>query len=127
MEHPAAAAHAMLPVLLLVLDLGGTVVFAVSGAMVAVRHRPDIFSVLVLAFAAGNVGGITRDVLIGAVPPAAIADLRYSGVSALAGLLTFFWYPISAPPSARPPRRDTSRRPISETGNITLVGSWTSR
>jgi uncharacterized membrane protein YeiH len=95
MEHPAAAAHAMLPVLLLVLDLGGTFVFAISGAMVAVRHRLDIFGVLVLAFAAGNVGGITRDLLIGAVPPAAIADLRYSGVSALAGLITFFWYPIT--------------------------------
>jgi uncharacterized membrane protein YeiH len=95
MVLPAAATHAMLPVLLLVLDLGGTFVFAVSGAMVAVRHRLDIFGVLVLAFAAGNVGGITRDVLIGAVPPAAIADLRYSGVSALAGLLTFFWYPIT--------------------------------
>ncbi|WP_449424898.1 TRIC cation channel family protein [Rhodanobacter lindaniclasticus] len=37
--------------------------------MVAVRHRLDIFGVLVLAFAAGNAGGITRDVLIGALPP----------------------------------------------------------
>ncbi|WP_449429699.1 trimeric intracellular cation channel family protein [Rhodanobacter umsongensis] len=84
-----------MPILLLVLDLGGTFVFAISGAMVAVRHRLDIFGVLVLAFAAGNVGGITRDLLIGAVPPAAIADLRYSGVSALAGLITFFWYPAT--------------------------------
>ena len=73
----------MLHVLLLVLDLGGTFVFAISGAMVAVRHRLDIFGVMVLSFAAGNAGGITRDVLIGAVPPAAIADLKYSGVSAL--------------------------------------------
>lgn len=85
----------MLHVLLLVLDLGGTFVFAISGAMVAVRHRLDIFGVLVLAFAAGNAGGITRDLLIGAVPPAAIADLRYAGVSALAGLITFLWYPVT--------------------------------
>ncbi len=95
MEHATAVTHAMLPVLLLVLDLGGTFVFAISGAMVAVRHRLDIFGVLVLAFAAGNAGGITRDLLIGAAPPAAIADLRYSGVSALAGLITFFWYPVT--------------------------------
>jgi uncharacterized membrane protein YeiH len=95
MLHPAAATHAMVPVLLLVLDLGGTFVFAISGAMVAVKHRLDVFGVLVLAFAAGNVGGITRDVLIGAVPPAAIADLKYAGVSALAGLITFFWYPVT--------------------------------
>src|SRR5512140_2015698 len=58
--------------------------------MAAVRHRLDVFGVLVLAFAAGNAGGITRDVLIGAVPPAAIADWRYVAVSALAGLVTFW-------------------------------------
>src|SRR5512140_3845030 len=58
--------------------------------MAAVRHRLDVFGVLVLAFAAGNAGGITRDVLIGGVPPAAIADWRYVAVSALAGLVTFW-------------------------------------
>lgn len=78
--------------LLLLLDLGGTFVFAISGAVAAVRHRMDIFGVLVLAFAAGNAGGITRDLLIGAVPPAAVADWKYLGVSVLAGLLTFYWY-----------------------------------
>ncbi|MGH8279556.1 MAG: trimeric intracellular cation channel family protein, partial [Gammaproteobacteria bacterium] len=41
------------------------------------------------------VGGMTRDVLIGAVPPAAIADWKYLAVSVLAGLLTFFWYPTT--------------------------------
>ncbi|MGH8402769.1 MAG: trimeric intracellular cation channel family protein [Gammaproteobacteria bacterium] len=81
--------------LLLVLDLGGTFVFAISGAMAAVKHRLDIFGVLVLAFAAGNAGGMTRDVLIGAVPPAAIADWKYLAVSVLAGLITFFWYPVT--------------------------------
>lgn len=85
----------MLHILLLVLDLGGTFVFAVSGGMVAVKRRFDIFGVLVLAFAAGNVGGITRDLLIGAVPPAAIADWKYLAVSVLAGLITFFRYPVT--------------------------------
>ena len=85
----------MLHLLLLVLDLGGTFVFAISGAMLAVRHRLDVFGVLVLAFAAGNVGGVTRDLLIGAVPPAAIAGWRYAGVSILAGLATLFWYPVT--------------------------------
>ena len=85
----------MLHMLLLVLDLGGTFVFAISGGMAAVKHRLDIFGVLVLSFAAGNAGGITRDLLIGAVPPAAIADWKYLGVSVLAGLITFFWYPMT--------------------------------
>lgn len=73
-----------------VLDLGGTFVFAISGAVAAVNRRLDIFGVLVLAFVAGNFGGITRDLLIGAVPPAALADGFYLLVSIVAGLITFF-------------------------------------
>jgi uncharacterized membrane protein YeiH len=75
-----------------ILDLGGTFVFAISGALAAVNRRLDIFGILVLSFIAGNVGGITRDVLIGAVPPAALSDGRYLLVSVLAGLITFFLY-----------------------------------
>jgi Glycine transporter len=78
--------------LLLVLDLVGTFVFALSGAVAGVRHRLDLFGVLVLSFAAANTGGITRDLLIGAVPPAAISDWRYLAVSLLAGIVTF-WRP----------------------------------
>ncbi|MGN6191926.1 MAG: trimeric intracellular cation channel family protein [Rhodanobacteraceae bacterium] len=81
-------------ILVTVLDLGGTFVFAISGAVAAVKYRLDIFGVMVLAFAAGNVGGITRDLLIGAVPPAAISSLNYVGVSILAGLIVFFWDPL---------------------------------
>lgn len=75
------------------LDLGGTFVFAISGAVAAVRHRLDTFGLLVLAFAAGNAGGITRDLLIGAVPPAAVAHWAYLGVSAAAAALVFLFYP----------------------------------
>lgn len=75
-----------------ILDLGGTFVFAISGALAAVNRRLDIFGILVLSFVAGNFGGITRDVLIGAVPPAALTDGRYLLVSVLAGLITFFLY-----------------------------------
>ncbi|WFU23716.1 trimeric intracellular cation channel family protein [Bradyrhizobium sp. CB1717] len=75
-----------------ILDLVGTFVFAISGAVAAVNRRLDIFGILVLSFVAGNFGGITRDLLIGAVPPAALIDGRYLMVSVLAGLITFFWY-----------------------------------
>lgn len=80
--------------LLVAFDLGGTFVFALSGASAGVKHRLDLFGVLVLSFAAGNSGGIARDVMIGAVPPAAISDWRYIAVSMLAGLITFYWYRI---------------------------------
>jgi uncharacterized membrane protein YeiH len=84
---------AAIKTLVLALDLVGTFVFALSGASAAVQRRLDLFGVLVLSFAAGNAGGIFRDLLIGAVPPAAISDWRYLAVSLLAGLITFFWYP----------------------------------
>src|SRR5947199_1589600 len=80
--------------LVVAFDLGGTFVFALSGAMTGVKHRLDLFGVLVLSFAAANAGGITRDVLIGAVPPAAIRDWRYIVVSLLAGPMTFYWHPM---------------------------------
>ena len=74
------------------LDLGGTFVFAISGAVAAVNRRLDLFGILFLAFVAGNFGGITRDVLIGAVPPAALSDESYLLVSVAAGLITYFSY-----------------------------------
>ena len=78
--------------LLRAFDLGGTFVFALSGATAGVKNRLDLFGVLVLSFAAGNSGGIARDVMIGAVPPAAIVNWEYVGVSILAGLITFYWF-----------------------------------
>jgi uncharacterized membrane protein YeiH len=75
-----------------IVDVSGTFVFAISGALAAVNRRLDIFGILVLSFVAGNFGGITRDVLISAVPPAALSDARYLLVSVLAGLITFFSY-----------------------------------
>lgn len=73
------------------LDLAGTFVFALSGAVAGLKYRLDVFGVLVLSFAAANTGGIARDVLIGATPPGAISDWHYLGVSLAAGLLTFLF------------------------------------
>lgn len=72
------------------LDLLGTFVFAISGATLGVRKRLDLFGVLVLSFAAAVSGGIARDVLIGATPPAALSNWHYIAVSCAAGLATFF-------------------------------------
>jgi uncharacterized membrane protein YeiH len=80
-------------VLLIVLDLLGIFVFAISGGLVAVRKGLDLFGVLVLAGATGLGGGFIRDVLIGAVPPAALADWRYLLVPVAAGLVAFYFHP----------------------------------
>ncbi|MGH1569473.1 trimeric intracellular cation channel family protein [Methylobacterium sp. P31] len=72
-----------------VLDLVGTFVFAVSGAALGVEKDLDLFGVLVLAFVTAVVGGITRDVLIGAIPPASIANWHDLALAVAAGLLVF--------------------------------------
>lgn len=78
---------------LVVLDLIGIFVFAVTGALVAVRKNLDLFAALVLGGVTGLGGGFVRDVLIGATPPAALADWRYLLVPVGAGLLTFAFHP----------------------------------
>lgn len=81
----------MEPAILLVrvLDLVGTFVFAVSGAALGVERGLDLFGVLVLAFVTAVVGGITRDVLIGAIPPASVASWHNLALTLVAGLLVF--------------------------------------
>src|SRR5579883_1318207 len=89
-----ASDHVVVNTLLVAFDLGGTFVFALSGATAGVKHKLDLFGVLVLSFAAGNAGGITRDLMIGAIPPAAMSEWRYVTVSILAGLITFYGFRI---------------------------------
>jgi uncharacterized membrane protein YeiH len=81
----------MEPALLLVrvLDLVGTFVFAISGAALGVQRGMDLFGVLVLAFVTAVFGGIARDVLIGAVPPVSVAGWHNLALAVVAGLLVF--------------------------------------
>ncbi|WP_395659114.1 trimeric intracellular cation channel family protein [Nocardioides sp.] len=78
---------------LVVFDLVGVFVFAISGALVAIRKGLDVFGVVVLAGATGLGGGVLRDVLIGASPPAALTDWRYLVAPVVAGLLAFRYHP----------------------------------
>lgn len=78
------------PTLLLVLDLVGTFVFALDGALTALRTaRLDIVGVVTLGTVTALGGGIIRDLLIGAVPPATFSDWRYLVVAATGGLVAF--------------------------------------
>ena len=76
-----------------VLDWVGTLAFALSGGLLGVKKRFDLFGVLFLSFVVSVVGGMMRDVLIGAVPPVAITDVHYFAIAMIAGLMTFYWYP----------------------------------
>jgi uncharacterized membrane protein YeiH len=78
------------------IDLAGTFVFALTGALVAVRSRLDLFGTLVLAVATGLGGGLVRDVLLGDTPPPGLVDWQYLVAAALAGVATFLWHPVVA-------------------------------
>ncbi|MDI3423202.1 trimeric intracellular cation channel family protein [Streptomyces luteolus] len=75
------------------LDLVGIFVFAISGALLAVRKNFDVFGIAVLAEVTALGGGIFRDVIIGAVPPAAFTDLGYFLTPLFAAALVFFLHP----------------------------------
>lgn len=85
--------------LLFAVDLGGTAVFAMGGALTAIQAGLDLLGVLVLSFCTALGGGVLRDLLIGAVPPVAIRDWRYPVVAFAVGALTFVFHgPIKAIP-----------------------------
>ncbi len=88
-----------------VLDVCGVFVFALSGALVAVRRGLDLFGVLVLAWVAGLGGGIIRDVFLGVTPPVAVSDWRLLAAALLAAVLVFLlhgrWQETAAVPGGR--------------------------
>ena len=91
MSVSTTAATSTAGVLLLVLDLAGTFVFALNGALTAIREaRLDIVGVLALGMFTAMGGGIIRDVLIDSLPPATFSDWRYLVVAAGGALLAFF-------------------------------------
>lgn len=75
--------------LLTAVDLLGTFVFAIEGAMMAAQNGLDLLGIMVLAFATALGGGIMRDVLLGAVPPKALRDSRDPMVAFTGGVIAF--------------------------------------
>ena len=78
--------------LTLVLNLMGTFAFGLSGGILGVKKRMDLFGVLVLSISTGLGGGIARDLLLGHTPPTTLTDWRYLAAAGLAGILVFVWY-----------------------------------
>lgn len=77
--------------LLLTLDLAGTFAFALNGSITGLQAaRLDIVGMLALGMTTALGGGILRDILINALPPATFSDWRYLVVAAAGALLAFF-------------------------------------
>lgn len=76
-------------VFFLILEIAGTISFAISGAMAAVEKRVDLFGVIFLGVTTSLAGGIIRDVVIGRVPPAAFSDYKYMAIAIVTSLIVF--------------------------------------
>lgn len=76
----------------LALDLTGTFAFALNGALTAIRvARLDIVGVITLGMFTALGGGMIRDILLGALPPATFQDWRYLAVAAVGSLVAFMF------------------------------------
>ncbi|MDD6276938.1 MAG: trimeric intracellular cation channel family protein [Clostridia bacterium] len=72
-----------------IFEMIGTVAFAVSGAMIAISKKTDIFGVVFLSVITAVGGGILRDILIGTLPPRMFVDYRYVAAAFITSLLVF--------------------------------------
>jgi uncharacterized membrane protein YeiH len=81
-------------VLFTLLDLIGTFVFALSGAIAAKQRKLDLFGIAAAGFIVACGGGIVRDLCIGAIPPLGLSDGRYLAVAMLAVATVIGAYPL---------------------------------
>ncbi len=70
----------------------GTIAFAISGSLIAIQKRLDIFGILLLGLTTALAGGVIRDLMIGKIPPTNLAEPQYFLVSLLASLITILFY-----------------------------------
>ena len=75
-----------------IFDMIGTIAFAVSGALVGVARKMDIFGMAVLALATAIGGGIVRDVLLGYFPPNSLRNVVYVTVVLAVTVIVFLIY-----------------------------------
>ena len=75
-----------------ILDLFGTMAFAVTGAFKAIEHKADIVGIIILATITGVAGGTIRDVVFGKTLPNSIIDPAYVIITVISGIVLFLLY-----------------------------------
>ena len=79
-------------IIILVLDLFGTAVFAVTGALRAIEHKYDIVGIIILATITGIFGGVMRDTILGIFPPSNFSDTVHIVLTTITATIIFFLY-----------------------------------
>jgi uncharacterized membrane protein YeiH len=75
-----------------ILDLFGTMAFAVTGAFKAIENKSDVVGIIILATITGVAGGTIRDIVLGRFPPNSIIDPSYVVITVITGVVLFFLY-----------------------------------
>ena len=81
------------PLFIQIMDLFGTMAFAVTGAFKAIEHKADIVGVIILSTITGIAGGVVWDIIFGIFPPTAIINPSYVIVTVASGIIIFCLYP----------------------------------
>jgi uncharacterized membrane protein YeiH len=76
-----------------ILDLFGTMAFAVTGAFKAIEHKSDIVGIIILSTITGVAGGVIRDITFGKLPPTAVVNPLYITITVSTAIVIFFLYP----------------------------------
>lgn len=74
-----------------VIEALGVIAFSISGAMVAIRRKTDLFGVILLAIITALGGGLTRDVILSFSPPAFFSMKIYILISAVVAVIVFLF------------------------------------
>jgi uncharacterized membrane protein YeiH len=81
-------------IIIFVLDLFGTMAFAVTGALRAIEHKYDIVGIIILGTTTGLLGGVMRDTILGIFPPYNFSDTIHIALTTIAAIIIFFLYHI---------------------------------
>jgi uncharacterized membrane protein YeiH len=76
-----------------ILDLFGTMAFAVTGAFKAIEHKSDIVGIIILSTITGVAGGVIRDITFGQLPPTAVVNPLYITITVSTAIVIFLLYP----------------------------------
>lgn len=72
-----------------IMNIVGSMAFALSGVSLAIRKKMDIFGVIILAVVTATGGGVMRDIIIGRFPPVAFTDPSYVIFSGIVAIVAF--------------------------------------
>lgn len=77
--------------LFFIVEILGTIAFAISGAMIGIDRELDLFGVIFMGCITACGGGMLRDVILGQTPPQSFINAVYLSSSAVTGLLVFLY------------------------------------